>query len=57
MTPTSPFQIYDEVLIKSKDKYGIVISEYYNNEEDMFFYNIDCEDEVLDCRENDLQLA
>lgn len=57
MIPTSPFQIYDEVLVKSQDKYGIVISYDYYETDDMFFYHVDCEDEVLECRENDLQLA
>ncbi len=57
MIPTSPFQIYDEVLVKSQDKYGIVISYYYHESEDMFLYHIDCEDKILECRENDLRLA
>ena len=57
MTPTPLFQIYDEVLVKSNDKYGIVIDYQYFEHEDMFHYMVDCEDELLECRENDLRLA
>jgi hypothetical protein len=51
------FDLYDEVLIFSKDKYGVIIDFVYIEEEDIYCYSVDCEEELLECRENELQLA
>ena len=55
MKPQQIFNQYDEVIIISKNKHGIVLDYAYCYHEDMYNYLIDCENEILTCRENDLR--
>jgi hypothetical protein len=54
MRPRNEFETYDEVRIVSKNKNGIVIDFGYSVHMDMYLYSVDCEDEKLICRENEL---
>jgi hypothetical protein len=51
------FRVYDEVYLINQDKHGIVIDYDYMEYEDMYRYSVDCEEDLLECRENELRLV
>lgn len=57
MKPKPIFQQFDEVRIVSHNKNGVVLDYAYSYHEDMYNYLIDCEDDILTCRETELVLS
>lgn len=55
MKPKNQFNQYDEVIILSSNKHGIVLDYAWSYHEDMYNYLVDCEEEILTCRENELK--
>jgi len=55
MRPKNEFNQFDEVKIVAKNKNGIILEYAYVEANDMYNYLVDCEDEILTLRENELR--
>ena len=55
MRPKNEFNQFDEVKIVAKNKNGIILEYAYVEANDMYNYLVDCEDEILTLRENELK--